>query len=137
MTSIGAGLGSATPTGRDYWLAYVPFNINFGWITVATIVNTVQVLQYVVGWDGGPVNAEVWAASLVCVAAGIGVWQVVQLRNLPFGLVVVWALGGIAVAKAGVLYVLVPAVLGAGLVALALLMVCVRDQRRVPVLVRG
>jgi hypothetical protein len=131
IVSVRIGLGRTTPRDRAYWLAYMPFNINFGWITIATMVNTVQVLQYVVGWDGTPLSAEVWAAVLICAAAGIGVWQVVQLRNVPLGLVVMWALGGVAIAKVGISLVLIPAVLAVVLVASALVLT-VYQRRSTP-----
>jgi hypothetical protein len=128
--SVRTGLGGNTPSGRDYWLVYVPFNINFGWITVATIINTVQVLQYVAGWDGTPLNPQIWAALLIVVAAIIGLWQVLRLDNIPFGLVIVWALSGIAAAKAGIAAVLIPSVVAAVLVAIALLVELMRRYRQ-------
>lgn len=132
--SVRTGLGRATPTGRDYWLAYVPFNINFGWIAVATIVNTAQVLQYSIGWGGAPLSAQLWAALLVVVAALLGMWQVLRLHNLPFGLVVVWALAGIAIGQANIALVSTSAAVAAVVVLLTLvaLLVVQRGRMRLP-----
>lgn len=127
--SVRAGLGRATPGGRDYWLAYVPFNINFGWVTVATIVNTAQVLRHVAGWEGAPLSAPVWAMILVVVAAAVGLWQVLRLGNTPFGAVLVWALAGIAVGQSTVALVLFPAVVATVLVAAALVVEIIRQRR--------
>lgn len=133
-TSVRTGLGRATPTGRDYWLAYVPFNINFGWIAVATIVNTAQVLQYSIGWGGAPLSPQLWAALLVIVAALLGMWQVLRLNNLPFGLVVVWALAGIAIGQANIALVSTSATVAAVVVLLALvaLLIVRRGRTRLP-----
>jgi hypothetical protein len=56
------------------------------------------------------------------------VWQVVQLRNVPLGLVVVWALGGVAVAKVGISLVLISAVVAMLLVASALVLLVYRSR---------
>lgn len=120
VVSVRTGLGRNAPHGRDYWLVYAPFNINFAWISIATILNTTQVLQYVIGWDGAPLSAQTWGALLIVIAAALGVWQVVGLRNIPFGLVVVWALAGVAAANAGIAPVLIAAVTAIVLVVIAL-----------------
>lgn len=120
VASVRTGLGHATPTGRDYWLAYVPFNINFGWIAVATIVNTAQVLQSSLGWGGAPLSPQLWATLLVIVATLLGLWQVLRLGNLPFGLVVAWALVGVAVGQVSAALVSFSAIGAAAVVLLAL-----------------
>ncbi len=122
------GFGSYAPRGRDYWLAYVPFNINFAWISVATIINTAQVLRYVWDWGGEPLSPQLWAALLVLMAVALGLWQLRQLNNIPFGMVVAWAISGIAVEQAATPLVLVPAVAGV-LMLIAALIVRLAQKR--------
>ncbi len=82
--------------GKDVlgWLICLPFSIYFGWITVATIAN-VTVLLVSLGWDGFGVAPEVWTIIVLLVGATIGIWQMLKDKNIPYGLVLVWAYGGI------------------------------------------
>jgi hypothetical protein len=129
VASARTGLGRNTPTGRDYWLVYAPININLGWLSVASIINTAQVLQYVVGWNGAPFGLQFWAAAMIVVAAALGLVMVLRLGNLPFGAVIVWALAGIALRSADASLVLIVSIATAAAVALALLIGLVRRDR--------
>ncbi|MCA9738799.1 MAG: tryptophan-rich sensory protein [Gemmatimonadota bacterium] len=79
----------------DWWFATLPFGIYLAWIAVATIANTSQLLE-VVGWDGFGVAGPVWSVLLMAVAAGLAATFAVRRRDVTFGLVVGWALIGIA-----------------------------------------
>jgi hypothetical protein len=139
LASVRIGLGRSAPTGRNYWLAYLPININLGWLAVATIVNAAQVLQYVAGWTGAPLSSQAWAAIMVVVAAALGAIMVLRFDNIPFGLVVVWALSGIALRSADTLTVQIVSVITAVLVAGAVIVEFVRrrNQPGRPSTIRG
>jgi benzodiazapine receptor len=104
---------------------HLPFSIYLGWISVATIANVSAVL-YTLGWSGGPLSPEAWTAIMVSVAAVLGL-VMIKLRNeVAFPLVLVWALIGIAVARASIWSVAITA----GIAAVALVAMMVIAQLR-------
>lgn len=80
----------------ERWTTHIPFRIYLGWVTVATIANTTIVL-YNWGWQGAPLTAETWAALLIYIAAVIGFFFALRLRDVAYTLVLVWAFVGIYV----------------------------------------
>ena len=42
-------------------------------------------------WDGGPLSPSVWAALMICVAAGINIAVLFREKNPVFPMVFVWA----------------------------------------------
>lgn len=93
------GIGKEAVPAAESWLARVPFSIYLGWITVATVANAVATLLEL-GWNGGGISGQVWAALLVLIAAGIGFVFAQTRRDIPFNLVLLWAFVGIWVAHA-------------------------------------
>lgn len=82
------------------WAAVqLPFSIYLGWVTVATVANTAVALV-AAGVDGGQA-APLWGALAIVAATAVGAAMVVRRHDIPFALVVVWALIGIAVAQGG------------------------------------
>jgi hypothetical protein len=79
---------------RDHWLGKLPFQLYLAWISVATIANSTAVLVDA-GWEGGPFAPYQWAAIMVGAAALIGLAFVLNFRDIPFGLVLLWAFFGI------------------------------------------
>ncbi len=67
-----------------------PFSIYFGWITVASIAN-ITVLLVSLGWDGFGIADFVWMNIILLVGAGIGIIRMLKDKNIPYGLVLVWA----------------------------------------------
>lgn len=98
----------------------VPFGLYLGWISVATIANITAVLDFV-GWNGWGIAPEAW--TIVMLAAGVLLaWAMgIVRRNIAYILVIVWAFIGIAVKHDAVPLVSVPAWIGAGLAAAALI----------------
>ena len=77
----------------------IPFGIYFGWITVATIANITTLL---VDKLGSPVNLlgiseAVWTVVILLVGLLIGAATVLKNRDVPYGLVIVWAYIGILI----------------------------------------
>ncbi len=79
---------------RDRFFIRLPFSVYFGWITVATVANA-TVLLVSLGWDGFGVSEDVWMVAVVSAAALIGVVTMLKNRDTAYGLVLLWAYGGI------------------------------------------
>lgn len=104
---------------------HLPFSIYLGWISVATIANVSAVL-YTLGWNGGPLSPEAWTAIMVIVAAVLGIVMILLRNEVAFPLVLVWALIGIAVARASIWSLAITA----GIAAVVLVAVLVIAQFR-------
>lgn len=79
---------------REELFIRAPFSVYFGWITVATIAN-ITVLLVSLGWNGFGLSDAVWTVIILFVGALIGTWRTLKDRNIYYGLVLVWAYGGI------------------------------------------
>jgi hypothetical protein len=78
------------------WTVETPFSIYLGWVTVATIANVTQVLDYL-NWNGFGIAPEVWFVITICVAVIISALMSFTRKAFEFTLVLVWAFIGIAV----------------------------------------
>lgn len=119
---------SAVSTGEK-WFVHIPFSIYLGWITVATIANITQVLDFI-NWNGWGVTGQIWALIML-IAGGVITLVVYQMRNdVAFVLVIIWAYVGIAIKQVNAPAVALPAWIIAGLLALLLLASALIMQRR-------
>ncbi len=71
-----------------------PFSFYFGWITVATIAN-ITVLLVSLDWNGFGLSDVFWTVIILLVGTVIGISRMLKDRNIFYGLVLVWAYGGI------------------------------------------
>jgi benzodiazapine receptor len=78
----------------------LPFSVYLGWITIASIAN-VSVTLVSIGWDGFGIGVETWATLIVIVALAITLLVLATRKDIGYGLVIVWALIGIAVKQSG------------------------------------
>jgi len=92
------GPGRSRPTGTERWFFRVPFSAYLGWITVATVANATAALV-TAGWNGFGLPPEVWAVAMVVVAALVTILMLATRRDAAYGLVVLWALAGIALKR--------------------------------------
>jgi hypothetical protein len=76
----------------------VPFSIYLGWITVATIAN-LATYSVATNWSRFGLSAEFWLTVLLLVILGVSTFMVLGLKDLTYGLVILWALSGIATAR--------------------------------------
>ena len=83
------------------WCVQLPFSVYVGWITVATIANATDVLEFN-NWNGFGIAGETWAIVMLAVAVLIAVWMTLTQRDAPFLAVLAWAFAGIGVRFAGV-----------------------------------
>ncbi len=83
-----------TVTQKETWLVRLPFSVYFGWITVATIANVTVFLVYI-GWNGFGLPESFWTVLALLAGALIGSWRMLLDRNIPYGLVFIWAYAAI------------------------------------------
>jgi benzodiazapine receptor len=93
-------IGRSAVSLREKLAVHVPFSVYLGWITIASIAN-VAVFLVSENWDGFGINPETWATLVIVVALAITVLVLATRRDIAYGLVIVWALTGIAVNQSG------------------------------------
>ncbi len=94
------GIGQAAVSTGERWLVQIPFSVYLGWVSVATIANITDVLDYL-KWDGWGIRPELWAVIMLVVAAGITTAMIFTRGDVAFALVVLWAFAGIAIKQSG------------------------------------
>jgi hypothetical protein len=89
-----------TESVTEYWLARLPFNIYFGWITVATILNFTVALVYL-NVKTSDFSTSILASILIIAATLLGIIIRFKLVNVAYPLTIAWALTAIAVKQSG------------------------------------
>ena len=74
----------------------IPFNLYFGWITVATIANAAALLVSL-QWNGFGLSPTFWTVAILVVGVAIASVTMYRIRSVAYGLVAVWAYVGILV----------------------------------------
>jgi hypothetical protein len=93
-------IGRARVSPGERWLVHLPFSVYLGWVTVATIANATDVLDYL-KWDGWSIPPEIWAVIMLIVATALTFWISLSRGDAAYLLVIVWAFAGIAIKQAG------------------------------------
>jgi hypothetical protein len=83
----------------EKWLVRAPFSLYLGWITVATIANVTQLLDYV-NWGGWGISPEWWFVIIIAVATAIASLVSWTRGDVVYMLVILWAFVGIALKHA-------------------------------------
>lgn len=110
---------SRPPTSTlERWTVHIPFRVYLGWISVATIANATITLDDA-GWSGFGLSGPTWGVIMIAVAAALGVVMNLLHRDVAYGLVIIWALVGIAVRLHDTTSVLIASLVGAAVVAVA------------------
>jgi benzodiazapine receptor len=94
------GIGKSIVTLREKLVNHVPFSVYLGWITIASIADVSATLVSV-NWNGFGITPEIWASLIIIVALLIALLVVATRKDVAYGLVIVWALIGIAVKQSG------------------------------------
>ena len=100
MIYLRLGIGKSPVTLRERLATHVPFSVYLGWITIASIANVSAALVSV-NWNGFGIDPEIWASLIVIVALLIALLVIATRKDIAYGLVIVWALIGIAVKQSG------------------------------------
>jgi len=96
----------------------LPFSVYRGWITIASIAN-VAVTLVSANWNGFGIAPEMWVTLILITALVIALLVLATRRDVAYGLVVIWALVGIAVKQSGNPHIVMIAEVCAFLVAIA------------------
>jgi len=117
ITYLGLGIGRSAVPGAESWAVRLPFSIYLGWITVATVANMTDLLDYW-KWDGFGIAPEIWMGIMLFAVLLITALVNFTRRDVAFTLVILWALAGISVKQAAVASVVTPTWITFALVAL-------------------
>ena len=96
LTYMRLRIGKSAVSLREKLAVHVPFSVYLGWITIASIAN-VAVTLVSVNWDGFGISPETWATLIIIVALLITIIVTATRKDVAYGLVIIWALVGIAV----------------------------------------
>jgi hypothetical protein len=89
-------IGETKVLSSETWLVRVPFSIYLGWITVATIANATDVLNYL-KWNQFGLSDGTWMLIILLAVVVIAGLMIVSRRDIAYTAVVLWALAGIGV----------------------------------------
>jgi len=88
-------LRATPPASRlERWLVDLPFSIYLGWITVATIANVSDVLDYL-RWDQFNLGDATWMIIILFVVVALAWAMSLRERDAAYLGVLLWALAGI------------------------------------------
>jgi len=120
MVYLRLGIGQMkVPTGET-WLVRVPFSIYLGWITVATIANVTDVLDYL-KWNAFGIEAQTWFLVMLVAVLAISTLMSLSRRDVAYIFVILWALVGIGYRFSGEPAIWIASLATALFVALGLL----------------
>lgn len=83
-----------TLTWKESIFLSLPFQVYFGWITVATIAN-VTTLLVAWNWNGWGLAEETWTVIILFVGAMITILTLLKNKDVAYAFVVIWAYFGI------------------------------------------
>ncbi len=95
------GTGRTVASAAETWLVRVPFSIYLGWITVATVANATEVLDFV-KWNRFGLAPEMWMLIVLGAVFVIATLMNLTRRDVAYALVILWALIGIVVKQVDV-----------------------------------
>ena len=95
ITYLNLGTGKTNVSSAETWAVRVPFSIYLGWITVATVANISDVLDFL-KWNQFGISDAVWMAVILGAVLAIAVLMNFIRRDVAYTAVLLWALGGIA-----------------------------------------
>jgi hypothetical protein len=124
-------IGRSAVSGAEKWAVNIPFSIYLGWITVATIANTTQLLYYL-DWNGWGISPEIWTVIMLSAGVIISALMSYSRRDIAYSLVLVWAYIGIALKHSDTALVSTSAWVAAGLILVILILVLVGNLRNRP-----
>jgi hypothetical protein len=86
VTYLRLGIGRTQVPAAETWAARLPFSIYLGWITVATVANATDVLDYV-GWKGFGIAPEIWMGIVLAAVLAIAVLMNFTRRDIAYAAV--------------------------------------------------
>ena len=90
------GIGQMKVSKGETWAVRLPFSIYLGWITVATVANVSDVLDFL-KWNQFGIGAAAWMVVILGAVLVIAGLMNFLRRDVAYAAVILWALAGIAV----------------------------------------
>ncbi|AHC18167.1 tryptophan-rich sensory protein [Paenibacillus polymyxa] len=84
------------PTRGEMWFVKLPFSLNLGWVSVATIINIAVALEKN-EWSGWGLSDTTWAIIILLIGTVLAIMVSFPYRDSIYPLVFVWAYVAIAV----------------------------------------
>lgn len=84
------------PTRGEMWFVKLPFSLNLGWVSVATIINITVALEKN-EWSGWGLSDTTWAIIILLIGTVLAIMVSFPYRDSIYPLVFVWAYVAIAV----------------------------------------
>jgi len=84
---LGLGIGRTKVTSGETWTVRIPFSIYLGWITVATVANVSDVLDFL-KWNQFGINAMAWMVIILGAVLIIAVLMNFLKRDVAYALVI-------------------------------------------------
>jgi hypothetical protein len=88
------GIGRIRVSTGENWAVRIPFSVYLGWITVATVANVTDVLDYL-KWNVFGIAAQTWFLVVLVAVLVISTLMSLNRRDVAYILVILWALVGI------------------------------------------
>jgi hypothetical protein len=88
-------IGQTRVSKGETWAVRVPFSIYLGWITVATVANVSDLLDFL-KWNQFGISSAVWMVIILGAVLVIAGLMNFLRRDVAYALVILWALAGIA-----------------------------------------
>jgi hypothetical protein len=112
-------VGKSTVSWKEKAYVHLPFSVYLGWITVASIANVAAALVSV-NWDAFGLANVTWGVLVIVVALIITLTVIATRKDVAYGLVLIWALVGIAAKQSAYRDIVVAAEVSAIIIAIAL-----------------
>jgi hypothetical protein len=119
LTYVRLGIGKTHVVLKEALVVRLPFSVYLGWITIASIADIAAALVSM-GRSGSEVLAVNLAEVMVLVALAATLTVVLTRRDIAYGLVVIWALVGIAYNQTGTASLVLITEAGAIIIAVAI-----------------
>jgi hypothetical protein len=114
------GIGQMKVSTGETWAARIPFSIYLGWITVATVANVSDVLDFL-KWNAFGIAPEIWFLIVLVAVLAISTLMSLNRRDVAYILVILWALVGIGYKFSAEPFIWIASLTTALLVALGLI----------------
>lgn len=98
LITLYLNIGDRFKSFGEKLMTKVPISVYLGWISVAIVAN-ITALLVDIGWDGFGISQEIWTYVMMGAAFLLAVLMKLQRDDMPYGLVIIWALAGIAVKR--------------------------------------
>lgn len=99
-TYLRLNIGKSDVSLKEKLSVHLPFSVYLGWITIATVADVAAALVSV-PWDGFGIGSATWAILVVAITLIITLLVILTRRDIAYGIVIIWALIGIAVKQSG------------------------------------